>query len=84
MLKSGLFAGLARGGNVQWQRFFGSREKPFGKTEQRVNRRFTQDLRVYFHSISSENGEKKDTRCADPEHEFRPKMGISRAKVEKI
>ena len=34
--------------------------------------------------LHSENGEKKDTRCADPQHEFRPKMGISRAKVEKI
>ena len=34
--------------------------------------------------LHSENGEKKDTRCADPQHEFRPKMGISRAKMKKF
>ena len=27
-----------------------------------------QNLRLYFHSNSSENGEKKDTRCADSQH----------------
>ena len=38
----------------------------------------------FYIQLHSENGEKKDTRCADPEHEFRPKMGISRAKVVKF
>ena len=33
--------------------------------------------------LHSENGEKKDTRCADSQYEFGSKMGISRAKVEK-
>ena len=31
----------------------------------------------------SENEEKKYTRCADPQHEFHPKMDISNCMVEK-